>query len=130
MAEINVPNPLIAQSAVHPPDSCKLMVVDKTIHHKTFRDILNYIESGDVLVVNQTKVIPAKLVGKKSTGGKVEVILMKKINNAYHCRIEGRVHIGSELIFNKSHATVRSKDKDIYTIAFNSFHKTDAIIPT
>src|SRR3989344_3355321 len=78
-----LPKHLIAQSAVHPTDSCKLMILNKknkhTIEHKLFKDIINYLKPGDVLVVNQTKVIPAKLLGKKSTGAKV----LTKVNDIY-----------------------------------------------
>ncbi len=78
-----LPEELIAQSPSEVRDSCKLMVVNrekKTIEHKTFRDIIDYLNPGDVLVRNNTKVIPARLIGVKvETLGKVEVLLLHEI---------------------------------------------------
>ena len=131
-----LPKHLIAQSAVHPTDSCKLMILNKknkhTIEHKLFKDIINYLKPGDVLVVNQTKVIPAKLLGKKSTGAKVEVILTKKIKEkTYECRIKGtNVKESAELMFKNSTAKVVTKVNDIYTIKFTKLSQSDLIIPT
>src|SRR3989344_4353420 len=134
----HLPNHQIAQSAVHPPDTCKLMILNnkkkstKPIEHKQFKDIINYLQSGDVLVINQTKVIPAKLIGKKSTGARVEVILTKKVKDkVYDCRIKGtNVKEGTELVFKKSKATVIKKSDDIFTIQFKKLSQSDLIIPT
>lgn len=66
-----LPEELIAQKPVEPRDFSRLMVLnrkDKTIEHKIFRDIINYLGQGDLLVRNITKVIPARLYGKKSSG--------------------------------------------------------------
>lgn len=78
-----LPDELIGQRPAEPRDSSKLMVLnksEKTIEHKFFRDIIEYLQSGDVLVRNSTKVIPARLIGQKETGGLHEVFLLKRIS--------------------------------------------------
>jgi len=78
----NLPKELIAHQPASPRDHSKLMVLDrqkKTISHKHFYDIIDYLKKGDVLVLNNTKVFPARLIGKRQdTGGKVEVFLLKR----------------------------------------------------
>ena len=79
-----LPEELIAQTPVSPRDSSRLLVYNKKTkksEHKVFRDIENYLKAGDVLVVNNTKVIPARLYGEKEgTGAKIEVLLLKRLN--------------------------------------------------
>ncbi len=77
-----LPEELIAQTPIEKRDASRLMVLDrktKTIEHKIFKDILEYLKPGDCLVRNNTKVIPARLYGKKDTGAKVEFLLLKRI---------------------------------------------------
>lgn len=77
-----LPKELIAQTPYDKRDEARLMVLDKktqTIEHKIFRDILDYLNPGDCLVINDTKVIPARLYGKKDTGANVEFLLLKII---------------------------------------------------
>lgn len=80
--DYNLPKELIAQQPVCPRDHSRLMVLDrskKTIIHRHFYNLLDYLHQGDVLVLNNTKVFPARLIGKrKDTGGKVEVFLLTK----------------------------------------------------
>jgi len=79
-----LPEELIAQHPYDKRDEARLMVLDKetqTIEHKVFKDIYDYFEPGDCLVINNTKVIPARLLGKKDTGAKVEFLLLKRIEN-------------------------------------------------
>ncbi len=78
-----LPKELIAKYPVEPRDSCRLMVLDrknKTIQHRIFRDIKDYLEEGDLLVLNDTKVIPARLKGKKETGANIEIFLLRPIS--------------------------------------------------
>lgn len=79
----NLPEELIAQVPLEKRDASRLMVLDKqekTIAHKTFTDILDYLEPGDCLVRNNTKVIPARLYGQKEeTGAQVEFLLLKQL---------------------------------------------------
>lgn len=80
----DLPQELIAQTPVEPRDCSRLLVYnrkDKTIEHKRFCDIIDYLKKGDVLVVNNTKVLPARIYGRKeSTGGKIEFLLLKRID--------------------------------------------------
>ena len=77
-----LPEELIAQVPIEKRDESRLWVVDKnekTIEHKVFKDVIDYLEPGDCLVRNNTKVIPARLYGKKETGANVEFVLLKQI---------------------------------------------------
>ena len=79
----DLPEELIAQTPLEPRDTSRLLVYDrknKKIEHRHFYDILDYLSPNDVLVVNNTKVIPARLYGNKATGAKIEVLLLKRIN--------------------------------------------------
>lgn len=79
----DLPKELIAQVPIKNRDESRLMVLDrkeKTIEHKTFKDIIDFLEPGDCLVRNNTKVIPARLYGiKEETGAKVEFLLLNRI---------------------------------------------------
>ncbi len=78
-----LPEELIAQYPLEKRDSSKLMVLDKKtgeIEHRKFHDILEYLNEGDTLVLNNTRVLPARLIGEKEeTGGKIEFLLLKRI---------------------------------------------------
>ncbi len=80
--DYDLPEELIAQVPIEKRDESRLLVVDKnekTIEHKVFKNIIDYLEPGDCLVRNNTKVIPARLYGKKETGANVEFVLLKQI---------------------------------------------------
>jgi len=77
--DYTLPKELIAKYPLKERDKCRLMVLDRanrTITHKTFEDIAGYFKKDDCLVLNDTKVIPARLFGKRKTGGKVELFLL------------------------------------------------------
>ena len=78
----DLPQELIAQDPLEDRSSSRLMVLDKktgNVEHKIFRDIIDYLNPGDCLVVNNTKVIPARLLGvKEDTGAHIEVLLLKR----------------------------------------------------
>ncbi|UCE73118.1 MAG: S-adenosylmethionine:tRNA ribosyltransferase-isomerase, partial [Methanomassiliicoccales archaeon] len=74
--DYSLPKHLIAQRPAEPRDSSKLMVVrNHKIEHKTFLDLVDYLGKGDVLVLNDSKVVPARLFGTKKTGGKIEAVM-------------------------------------------------------
>lgn len=79
----DLPEELIAQTPLEKRDTSRLMVLDKKtgqVQHKHFYDIIDYLQAGDCLVINDTKVIPARLYGQKTgTGGAVEVLLLKDL---------------------------------------------------
>lgn len=79
----DLPERLIAQTPLEPRDSSRMLVYNRNqdqIQHKIFRDILEYLGKDDVLVVNNTRVLPARIFGFKDTGAKIEVLLQKRIN--------------------------------------------------
>ena len=103
--DYDLPEELIAQVPIKKRDESRLMVLDrknKTIEHKKFKDIIEYLEPGDVLVRNNTKVIPARLYGNKETGAKVEFLLLKNIEGyIWECIVRpgNKLHIGAKVIF-------------------------------
>ncbi|MDN5325006.1 MAG: S-adenosylmethionine:tRNA ribosyltransferase-isomerase [Thermosipho sp. (in: thermotogales)] len=100
-----LPEELIAQKPVEPRDSSRLMVLNKrskTIEHKIFREIIEYLGEGDLLIRNITKVIPARLYGIKSTGAKIEILLLEKIDNGVWKALVkpgSKVKKGTEILF-------------------------------
>lgn len=78
----DLPKELIAQDPMEKRDECKLLVMDKNsgkVEHHVFNEVINYLEPGDCLVLNNTKVIPARLLGvKEETGAAVEILLLKR----------------------------------------------------
>ena len=102
----NLPQELIAQVPIKNRDESRLMVLDKknkTIEHKIFKDIINYLKQGDCLVRNNTKVIPARLYGiKEETGINVEFLLLNRIEGDYWevmVRPGRRLKEGTKVIF-------------------------------
>lgn len=95
--DYNLPDELIAQAPAEPRDSCRLLVLNReleggparaadavalahggSVEHRYFYDIIDYLEPGDLLVANQTRVMPARLIGKKPTGGVAETLLLRR----------------------------------------------------
>lgn len=104
--DYNLPENLIAQHPLDKRDDSKLMIVDKdngSIEHKTFHDIINYLSKDDVLVLNNTKVIPARLIGTKiETNATIEVLLLETIKkDTWRCLVKPakRVKIGTIINF-------------------------------
>ena len=82
----DLPEELIAQTPYDKRDEARLLVLDRekqTIEHKIFRDVIDYLEPGDCLVINNTKVIPARLYGTKDTGARIEFLLLKRIEGDF-----------------------------------------------
>lgn len=90
--DYHLPEELIGQEPREPRDHARLMLVDKInkkIEHKHFYDIIDYLQEGDILVRNSTKVIPARLFGHKETGGVLEILLIKRINlDTWECLLK------------------------------------------
>jgi len=103
--DYSLPEELIAQTPAEPRDSARLMVAfreSRRVEHAVFREIGRYLEAGDLLVVNETRVIPARLFARKAiSGGKVEILLLKKIDDLKWQALVGgkRVREGTELRF-------------------------------
>lgn len=101
-----LPEELIAQHPKEKRDESRLMVVDKKdgeIKHKVFKDIIDYINPGDCLILNNTRVLPARLIGEKeNTGGKMEFLLLKRLeSNLWETLVKPgkRAKIGSRFVF-------------------------------
>ena len=103
--DYKLPEELIAQTPIKKRDESRLMVLNRkeqTIEHKIFKDIIDYLKPGDVLVRNNTKVIPARLYGKKETGAKVEFLLLNNIEGDIWesiVRPGNKLHVGAKVIF-------------------------------
>jgi len=100
-----LPEELIAQTPIEKRDSSRLMVLNKekqTIEHKVFSDIIEYLKEGDCLVINNTKVIPARLYGKKETGANIEFLLLNRIEGdiwEVMVRPGRKLQVGTKVIF-------------------------------
>ena len=100
-----LPERLIAQVPIEKRDESRLMMLNReqqTIEHKTFKDIIEYLEPGDCLVRNNTKVLPARLYGKKETGANVEFLLLNRIEGDIWesiVRPGNKLHAGTKVIF-------------------------------
>ncbi len=100
-----LPEELIAQHPYDKRDEARLMLLNKKeekIEHKLFKDVIDYLNPGDCLVINNTKVIPARLYGKKDTGAKVEFLLLKRIeNDTWEAMVRpgNKLKPGSKVIF-------------------------------
>jgi len=113
--QYELPQELIAKYPVEPRDECRLLVARRRsgeLESRTFKDIQQYLHRGDTLVLNDTRVIPARLYGFKATGGQVELLLLKKIDNAWEALVKPgrRVKPGTILHFPDSEVTAEVVD--------------------
>lgn len=112
----DLPPSQIANSPVTPRDHSKLLVLNRktrSISHKRFYDIFDLLGPGDVLVFNDTKVFPGRLFGKKSTGGKVEVLFLKNtLKNVWEILGKGIPPVGGIITFPNFYAKVVSKTEN------------------
>lgn len=112
----DLPEELIAQTPIEPRDMSRLLVYNRKtdkIEDKIFRDITDYLHKGDVLVVNNTRVLPARLFGYKDTGARIEILLHKRIdlkNWEVIARPFKRLNVGTKVTFSQDlSATVTEK---------------------
>lgn len=115
----DLPEELIAQTPVEPRDSSRLLVYNRSedkVEHKVFNQIGDYLKSGDLLVINTTKVYPARIFAYTEHGGKVEILLLKRINlTDWECLVKPgkKCRDGVKFIVNNELAlTVMSKTDD------------------
>lgn len=104
--DFDLPEELIAQEPLLERDASRLLVVDKIsgdVQHKTFKDIIQYLKRGDCLILNNTRVIPARLFGvKKDTGSSIEFLLLKRIDiNTWEVMLRPgkRAKVGTRFVF-------------------------------
>jgi len=113
----DLPESFIAQTPVEPRDSSRLMVMNRqtgSLEHHTFTDIVDFIQAGDVLVLNTTRVIPARLYAHKAeTGGAVEVLLLRQVDETrWRGLVGGRnVTNGVQLAFENSPLTAMIEEE-------------------
>lgn len=124
----DLPESQIAQTPIEPRDHSKMLVYDrktKQITHKHFYDVIDYLNKGDVLVINNTKVIPARLIGyKQETGAKIEVFLLKKLDlHKWQVLLkpQKKAKIGAKIVFNEelSCTVLSHQDMGIGEIEFS-----------
>lgn len=121
--DYHLPSELIANSSVSPRDHSKLMVINRNtseFDHKHFYNIIDYLTENDVLVLNDTKVFPARLFGNKETGGKIEILLNKSIDEfTWEALCKPGVKTGTKIIFGEFYAEVINRDSEIHILKFN-----------
>ena len=107
----DLPEELIAQTPLKDRDTSRLCVLDRqtgTVSHRHFYDILDYLHPGDCLVMNDSRVLPARLLGRRPTGGAVEVLLLRDIGDGCWeclCKPGRKMQVGSEVIFGEGELT-------------------------
>ncbi len=123
--DYHLPDGLIAQYPLE-RGSERLLVVDRadgSLSHRGFEDILEYLGEDDLLVLNDTRVIPARLLGKKESGGRVEVLLIRSISpQRWRCFVKASKppRIGSHIFFGEGLvATVDERGRDSYELIFS-----------
>lgn len=101
----DLPEELIAQTPLERRDSSRLMVLNKEsgeVTHRHFYDIIEYLQPGDCLVLNNSRVLPARLIGHRPTGGAIEVLLLKDLGNKCWeclCKPGKKMQVGNSVIF-------------------------------
>ena len=101
----DLPEELIAQTPLEKRDTSRLMVLDRIsgkVSHRHFYDILDYLKPGDCLVMNDSRVLPARLLGHRPTGGAVEVLLLRDLGDKKWeclCKPGRKMQVGSEVLF-------------------------------
>lgn len=109
----DLPEERIAQTPIEPRDHSRLMVLNRATHeieHKHFYDVVDYLNPGDVLVINETRVIPARIIGNRPTGGVCEVLLLKQLAPKRWeaiVRPGKRLRPGAEVIFGEGRLRAR-----------------------
>ena len=109
----DLPEELIAQTPLEKRDTSRLMVLDKDtgkVTHKHFYDIIDYLQPGDCLVMNDSRVLPARLLGHRPTGGAVEVLLLRDLGNKQWeclCKPGRKMQEGSQVIFGDGELTAK-----------------------
>jgi len=121
--DYQLPPELIANSPVSPRDHSRLMIINKKdnrITHKHFYDIIDYLDDNDVLVLNKTKVFPARVFGNKESGGKVELLLTKSIGEFnWETLAKPGLKVGTKINFKGFSGEVIKRDSEIHIIKFN-----------
>lgn len=128
--DFHLPHELIAQKALVKRDSARLFVYDrskgKTVDHASFKNIVQYFRQGDCLVINNTRVEPVRIFGNKSTGGRVEVLLVKSLQtDLWECMLRPGINVGAQIYFkgNVTGCVMRRNDAGRYELKWNDLKK-------
>ena len=123
--QFDLPADLIAQQPMSDREASRLLIVspqDSSVEDKNFVDFIDYLNPGDLLVMNDTRVIPARLLGRKDTGGKVEVLVERVLDDKTvlaHVRSSKSPKAGYELILEESlYVTVLGREDDLFKLEF------------
>ena len=109
----DLPEELIAQTPLEKRDTSRLCVLDRQsgkVTHKHFYDIIDYLQPGDCLVMNDSRVLPARLLGHRPTGGAIEVLLLRDLGNKRWeclCKPGRKMQVGNEVIFGDGELTAK-----------------------
>ena len=112
----DLPEELIAQTPIEKRDNSRLLHLDKTtgeVEHKHFYDLPDFLRPGDCLVLNDSRVLPARLIGARPTGGSVEVVLLRDLGEGnWECltRPGKKTRPGAELVFGDGELTAQVQD--------------------
>ncbi|MBE6946608.1 MAG: tRNA preQ1(34) S-adenosylmethionine ribosyltransferase-isomerase QueA [Ruminococcaceae bacterium] len=112
----NLPEELIAQTPLEQRDASRLLVLNRetgAVSHRHFYDVLDYLQPGDCLVMNDSRVLPARLLGHRPTGGAVEVLLLRDLGNKQWeclCKPGRKMQPGNEVIFGNGELTATVKE--------------------
>lgn len=121
----DLPKELIAQTPCRDRTSCRLLTLDGTngrFEDHYFYNVIDYFNPGDLIVFNNTKVIPARIFGNKSTGGAIELLVERVLSEhevLAHIRSSRSPKPGSSLIFSNYEAEVIGRDNDLFIVKFN-----------
>ena len=123
--QFELPADLIAQQPMSDREASRLLIVspqDSSVEDKNFVDFIDYLKPGDLLVMNDTRVIPARLLGRKDTGGKVEVLVERVLDDKTvlaHVRSSKSPKAGYELFLEESlYVTVLGREDDLFKLEF------------
>lgn len=114
--DYNLPESSIAQTPVEPRDSSRLLVLHRAsgkIEHRIFRDVGDYLRAGDLLVLNQTRVIPARIYARKETGGRVELLLLRRRDElTWEALVGGKgLRVGKKMFLESGDSSRRETEK-------------------
>lgn len=125
--QFDLPDELIARQPAQQRHGSRLLYLDsasKELQHQQFPDLLNHIQAGDLMVFNNTKVIPARLFGEKETGGKIEVLVERVVDShsvQAHIRASKSPKPGNQLIFEQGHsAEMLGRADDLFILKFSA----------
>lgn len=120
--DYDLPKELIAQTPIINRDESRLLMFLDKIEHKTFKNILDFLNKGDTVVLNNSKVIPARLFGHKETGGKVEILLLKKLNETkWKALVKAKkMKVGAKIVFSDDICCeIIEKESEVVILNFN-----------